>query len=184
MILTHRIALSRRPLAMTMAGAFALPFGAAPLSAQTLDLSVTLPRLDVAEYHKPYVAIWLEQEGAAPRTLGIWYDVAKKGGEGAKWLRDVRQWWRAAGRSMRLPADGVSGATRGPGTHRLTLSAGRGPLPPLAPGQYVLVIEAAREVGGRELLRLPFAWPGTGGTASARAAGTTELGAVALTVRR
>ncbi|MCP3730543.1 DUF2271 domain-containing protein [Sphingomonas sp. MG17] len=143
--------------------------------AQTLDISVTIPRLTVAEYHRPYVAIWLEQEGAAPKTLAVWYDDDMKANEGTKWLRDVRQWWRASGRAMKFPAAGVSGATKAPGTHKLSLK------PQLGPGNYTLVVEAAREVGGRELVRLPFSLP-KGGTT--RAAGSSELGAVALTVKR
>ncbi len=150
-------------------------------SAQTLELSVTIPRLTVAEYHRPYVAIWLEKEGGAKTSLAVWYDVDLKANEGTKWLRDIRQWWRASGRGMRFPAAGVSGATKAPGTHRLTFTAGRGPTPALGAGNYTLVVEAAREVGGRELVRLPFTLP-AGGTA--RAAGKTELGAVTLTVKR
>jgi hypothetical protein len=144
-------------------------------AAQTLEVSVTIPRLRVAEYHRPYVAIWLEKEGGTPQTLAVWYDFDLKNNEGTKWLRDIRQWWRASGRTMKFPAAGVTGATKAPGTHTLSLK------PKLAPGNYTLVVEAAREVGGRELLRLPFALP-KGGTASA--AGTTELGAVTLNVRR
>ena len=34
---------------------------AAPAAAQSIDLTVTIPRLSVAEYHRPYVAIWLEK---------------------------------------------------------------------------------------------------------------------------
>jgi hypothetical protein len=156
-----------------------LPFGAA---AQTLDLSIAIPQLRVAEYHRPYVAVWLEKEGVAPRTLSVWYDLRKPGGEGAKWLRDIRQWWRASGRALSLPADGISGATRPPGVQRLRLVAGRGGMPALTPGSYTLVVEAAREVGGREVLRLPFAWNGRAATASAR--GATELGAVSFTLKR
>lgn len=144
-------------------------------AAQTLDLSITIPRLTVAEYHRPYVAIWVEKEGAAPQTLAVWYDADMKNNEGTKWLRDIRQWWRASGRTMKFPAAGVTGATRAPGTHTLSLR------PQLGPGNYTLVVEAAREVGGRELVRLPFSLP-KGGTA--RVAGTTELGAVTLTVKR
>lgn len=144
-------------------------------SAQTLEVTLTIPRLTVAEYHRPYVAIWLEKEGAAPKTLAVFYDVDMKNNEGTKWLRDIRQWWRASGRSMQFPAAGITGATKAPGTHKLSLK------PQLAPGNYTLVVEAAREVGGRELLRLPFALP-KGGTA--RAAGKSELGAVTLTVKR
>ncbi|UZK64727.1 DUF2271 domain-containing protein [Sphingomonas sp. M1-B02] len=154
---------------------------AVPAAAQTLDLTVTIPRLTVAEYHRPYVAIWLEKEGAAPRTLAVWYDHDMKANEGTKWLRDVRQWWRVSGRSMKFPADGVTGATRAPGANRISFTGGRGAMPTLSPGNYTLVVEAAREVGGRELVRLPFAWP-AGGTASAN--GTSELGAVRLTIRR
>lgn len=167
MLLTHRLILTGLPLA---------GLAAAPAGAQTLDVAVTVPRLSVAEYHAPYIAFWLEKAGAQPRTLAIWYDYDNKENGGKKWLTDVRSWWRASGRSLTLPMNGVSGATRPPGTHRISLPAGK-----LAPGQYTLVIEASRELGGLEKLRLPFAW--TGKAARVTAAGKSELGAVALTVR-
>ena len=45
-------------------------------------VSVTIPRLNVAEYHRPYVAGWLEPAGGGPaRTLFVWYDVRKAGAE-------------------------------------------------------------------------------------------------------
>ena len=152
-------------------------FAAAP---GTMDVAVNLPRLKVAEYHKPYVAIWVEKEGAKPRTVAVWYDYDMKANEGTKWLRDVRQWWRAAGRSMTFPANGITGATRAPGAHKISFT--RAQLGASAPGQYMLVIEAAREVGGRELLRIPFTWPAKAG-AGGRAAGKTELGAVSVSFR-
>ncbi len=152
---------------------------AMPAAAQTVNVSITVPRLTVAEYHRPYVAIWLEKEGAAPKTLSVWYDYDMKKGEGTKWLRDVRQWWRVSGRTMSFPADGVTGATRAPGEQKIAFTAGKGPLGAIAPGNYTLVVEAAREVGGRELVRLPFAWPPKPG-AVVKAAGTSELGAVSL----
>jgi len=103
----------------------------------------------VAEYHRPYVAIWIEKQGATPRTLSVWYDYDMKKGEGTKWLRDVRQWWRASGRTMSFPADGVTGATRAPGDNKIAFVAGKGPLGALSPGNYTLIVEAAREVGGQ-----------------------------------
>jgi hypothetical protein len=158
-------------------------FLASPAAAQTIDVSVAIPRMTVAEYHKPYVAIWLEKEGAAPRTLAVWYDFDMKNNEGTKWLRDVRQWWRASGRSMQFPADGITGATRAPGPQKIAFTAGKGGMPALTPGNYTLVVEAAREVGGRELVRVPFAWTAKG-PVTAKAAGTHELGAVTLTIKR
>ncbi|MES2755409.1 MAG: DUF2271 domain-containing protein [Pseudomonadota bacterium] len=167
MQLSHRLLLTGLPLA---------GLAAVPAAAQTFDLTLAIPRKSVAEYHAPYVAIWLEKAGAAPRTLAIWYDYDNRENGGKKWLTDLRSWWRASGRSLTLPADGISGATRPPGTHKVSLKPGQ-----LAPGQYTLVIEAARELGGREVVRLPIAW--TGKPVRAAVAGTDELGAVALTVR-
>lgn len=168
-----------RLAATALGGVTLFPAGAA---AQTMDLTITIPKLSVAEYHKPYVAVWLEKAGAAPRTLAVWYDLDMRNGEGTKWLRDMRQWWRTAGRAMQLPADGITSATRAPGAHKLRLVAGQGPMPALAGGEYVLVVEAAREVGGREVVRVPFRWDGKAATASAK--GASELGAVSLTVKR
>ena len=48
-------------------------------------------------------------------------------------------------------------------------------------GDYVLVVEAARELGGREAVRVPFRW---GSANTARATGSTELGAVTVAVTR
>lgn len=152
-------------------------FAAAP---GTMDVTVNIPRLKVAEYHKPYVAIWVEKAGTKARTVAVWYDHDMKANEGTKWLRDVRQWWRAAGRAMTFPANGITGATRAPGAHKISFT--RAQLGATAPGQYTLVIEAAREVGGRELLRIPFVWPAKAG-AGGRSAGTTELGAVSVSFR-
>lgn len=175
-----------QPLSRTVLTGLSVGLGsalAAPALAAdpvTMDVSVTIPRLKVAEYHRPYIAIWVEKAGAAAKTAAIWYDHDMKNNEGTKWLRDVRQWWRASGRSLRFPANGITGATRAPGTHKISLS--RAELGALTPGQYTLVVEAAREVGGRELLRIPFSWPGKAG-AGGRAAGTTELGTVSISFR-
>ncbi len=154
-----------------------------PAFAAGLDVSLTIPTLKVAEYHRPYVAIWLEPEGGEAKTLAVWYDTKLKDQEGEKWLRDIRTWWRKSGRTMSFPVDGVSGATRAPGTHKISFTEGQGPLGKLAPGKYELVVEASREVGDRELLRLPFQWPPKGGEV-VKAAGSTELGAASVTLQR
>lgn len=148
--------------------------------AADLDISVEIPRLDVAEYHRPYVALWLEKpDQSHVLNLAVWYDLKLKDKEGEKWLKDLRQWWRRSGRSLEMPVDGVSAATRAVGTHQLSYKGSDAPLNTLPAGDYNLVVEAAREVGGRELLRLPFTWPQA---STANTKGTSELGAVTLTV--
>ena len=160
---------------------------AAPALAADVQLSLELPRLDVAEYHKPYVALWLErvaEPGAAisPSTsLAVWYDLKKPNQAGSKWLADMRQWWRKSGRDLSLPADGVSGATRAPGEQKIKLGDHKA-LAHLAPGKYELVVEAAREGGGREVLRLPLQWPITK-AAQASVQGEHELGSLTLSVK-
>jgi hypothetical protein len=172
----------RRILTVTLTGIAALPLAGAAVAAE-MNVKVEIPRLNVAEYHKPYVAMWIERaDQSAVSTLSVWYDVKLKNAEGTKWLKDMRQWWRKAGRDMQMPADGISGATRAPGEHAVTFTDGKAPLGKLPAGDYQLVIEAAREVGGRELLRVPFAWPPTAAR-TAQATGEHELGAVSVSVK-
>lgn len=158
----------------------ALSAVAAPVLAADLTVAIEVPRLSVAAYHKPYVAVWIETpDQTAVRTLAVWYEQVKADNEGLNYLKDLRTWWRKGGRAMRMPADGVSGATRAPGRQTITIPAAR--LAGVAPGQYSLVVEAAREQGGRETVRVPFRW---GAANTGRAAGSTELGAVTVAVSR
>lgn len=134
---------------------------AAPAIAADLNLTVEIPRMDASEYHRPYVAVWIESaDQSVAANLAVWYSQKEsKEGAGTKWLADLRQWWRRSGRDQTLPIDGVSGATRPVGQHQLRFDAAKPPFASLKPGKYALVVEAAREVGGRELLRIPFDWP-------------------------
>lgn len=152
---------------------------ATPVLAADLNVSVEIPRLSVAAYHRPYVAVWIERpDNTAVRTLAVWYETGNVA-EGKDWLKDMRTWWRRGGRAMTLPADGVSSATKAPGRHNVAIPGAR--LSGLAAGDYVLVVEAARELGGREAVRVPFRW---GAANTARVSGSTELGAVSVTVTR
>ncbi|WP_252181808.1 DUF2271 domain-containing protein, partial [Pseudoalteromonas sp. S4491] len=66
-----------------------------PLSfakAPSLTVDVTLPDLDVAPYHRAYVALWLETpERKAVSTFALWVD-------NAEWYIELREWGRNAGR--------------------------------------------------------------------------------------
>ncbi|CAN5190986.1 DUF2271 domain-containing protein [soil metagenome] len=169
------------PLALTTATIATGLAAAVPASAADLTVTVELPRIANASYHRPYVAVWIEREDqTAVRTLAVWYNQGRNNeGAGTDWLKDIRTWWRKGGRAMTLPADGVSGATRAPGTQTITLRGAA--LTGLAPGQYNIVVEAARELGGREAVRVPFRW---GAANTGRASGSTELGAVSVAVTR
>jgi hypothetical protein len=148
--------------------------------AADMQVSVQIPRLDVAEYHRPYVAIWIEQpDQSVAAQLAVWYQTDPNKEDGRQWLKDLRQWWRRGGRELAVPIDGVTGATRPVGDHKLSLKAQGAALAGLAPGQYAVVVEAVREVGGRELLRLPFEWP-VKSKQHAETRGKSELGRVSV----
>lgn len=145
-------------------------------SADTFQVEVEVPRLRVAEYHAPYVAFWVENaDRSSIVPLGLWYD------DQEKWLKDIRQWWRRTGRGQQKPYDGLTGATRSPGKHQMDFSELQS-LQKLPAGEYQLVVEASREVGGREVVRLPFQWPASNHQQQ-QVNGTSELGTVTLSVR-
>lgn len=171
----------RTTLTLALAGLAA----SAPAVAATLEVNIEIPRLNVAEYHRPYVALWVEDASGRHMTnLSVWYQQTSNAeGHGTKWLPDLRQWWRKSGRTLTVPVDGITGPTRPAGKHALSFSDTQPQLRNLAAGQYVLVAESSREVGGRELVRVPFSWK-TAGTTSGSASGDVELGEVRVNVRR
>jgi hypothetical protein len=208
---------------------FALAVGAVVdrASASEMNVAVELPRLDVAEYHRPYVAIWIEREDQSfVANLAVWYEekkgrgpdgasgrggqaggsdagggagggnargdglsgpaagsVAGGGGEGGtKWLNELRTWWRKNGREQpSFPIDGVTGPTKPAGIQQLKFAGDKAPLASLASGKYRVVVEAARENAGREVVRVPFEWPAKNAQSQSNK-GTTELGTVAVNV--
>jgi hypothetical protein len=163
--------------------ALTLPLASSWAMAADLTVKFELPQLNVAEYHKPYVAIWIERaDQSVTNTLAVLYDVKKRDNAGTKWVKDLRTWWRKAGRDVNLPTDGVSGATRTAGVQTFTFPAARAGLDKLPAGDYRLVIEAAREAGGRELVRVPFTWQ-PNGKVGVSAAGKEELGAVSVAIQ-
>ena len=105
-----------------------------------------------------------------PADIRVWFDFALGVGRprlfaGARdavsraFLEQSSDESRRIGRELSMPVDGLSSATRAPGDHWITVGTDRAPLQGLPQGEYHLVIEVAREVGGCEILRIPFQWP-------------------------
>ena len=170
--------LIRRSL-LALPAALVATMAVQPAAAADLAVAVEVPRIETAEYHRPYVAVWIEREDqTVAANLSVWYEVGNRK-EGSKWLADLRQWWRRTGRDQTLPIDGVTGPTKPVGTHQLKYAGDKAPLSTLAAGKYRLVVEAARETGGREVVRVPFEWPAKSAQ-SLTGKGSSELGTIAL----
>ncbi len=144
--------------------------------AQQISVVVEVPKLEARPYHRPYVAIWIETSQRQGReTLAVWH-------EQDEWLKDMRQWWRKLGRADRSKYDGVSGATRKPGTYTVQWSARDSQGSPLEPGEYFINIEAAREQGGRDFIKQKVKL-GSAESQEYTLAGDVELGAVKITIK-
>jgi hypothetical protein len=163
--------------------ALSLPLASASTMAAELALKLDVPQLNVAEYHRPYIAAWLENaDQKVVANLAVLYDVKKKENGGTKYLKDLRQWWRKAGRDVAMPVDGVSGATRAPGEFTLPIPAAKTGVDKLPAGQYQLLVEVAREAGGREVVKVPLQWPPKSAQ-SLSAQGKEEVGAVVVQLK-
>lgn len=163
--------------------AAAIPLLSAQAMAADLALKLDIPQLNVAEYHRPYLAAWLENaDQKVVANLAVLYDTKKKDNAGSKWLKDMRQWWRKSGRDLAMPMDGVSGATKSPGEHTLSFPLAKDGLDKLPAGQYNLLVEVAREAGGREVVKVPLTWPLKAGQV-ASAKGKEEVGTVAVQLK-
>jgi thiamine biosynthesis lipoprotein len=125
-----------------------------------------------AEYRRPYLAIWISDEQAAPiKHLTLL-------GDNSRWLRELSLWWRKQGRMDDSWIDSIAGATKKPDRYRIVWN-GRNDLGvPLSSGNYQLNIEVAREHGGHEVLQLPFTLSSQGFELSDK--GRQELGKVNL----
>lgn len=120
------------------------------LYAETVTIDMQLPAIQAGKYQRPFVAVWVEQKGQrqALKTLSIWYD-------DKKWLKDIRRWWRKAGR-YDGDIDHVTGATKPPGRYQLIWDGTDSHGKTVSPGEYTLYLEAVREHGNRTLLKQPI----------------------------
>ena len=132
----------------------------------TYQIDITLPVIEQGQYHRPYVALWIEDEQrVAQRSVLVWM---KKD----KWLVDLKRYWRRVARANRPIVDGVTGATKGAGTHTIMWDGLDDQGNPLPSGNYSVCLEAAREKGGREAICTKIAY---GKTTLAKATGKHEL---------
>ena len=139
-----------------------------------VNIAIEQPALDVEPYHRPYVAVWIETPAREViATVALWAD-------DPEWYKDLRQWWRKVGRYGGEHIDGITGATRRPGSHKLAWSGKNDRGEPVPAGQYVLHVEASREEGGRSYGKQAFT---LGESASLTIPADRELGDVNLQIR-
>lgn len=99
----------------------------------------------------PYIAVWVEDgNGNLVKTISLWFE---QSGKGTKYLSDLRQWNSASGQTVDAA---TSGATRVAGDYTVVWDGTDLTGEPVAQGEYVLYIEAAREHGPYEITSTPI----------------------------
>jgi thiamine biosynthesis lipoprotein len=145
-----------------------------PLSDFTFDF--TIPVLDIDDYEKPYVAIWLtnSKREVVKHLLLL--------GKNEQWAQTNKRWWRKSGRHNELLLDGLARPTRKPGTYQLNWDwyDDYGNLVPT--GAYQLHIEASREDGELTLTSFDFNTNKLPTIVKKSASG--ELGQLQLTIKK
>lgn len=129
-----------------------------------------IPVQRAAEYRRPYTAVWItDADNGLVRQLVV-------RGDSPRWLREIALWWRRYGRRDESVIDGLARPTVAPGRHTLVWDGRDDKGRRVPEGQYVLHIEAAREHGERELVKLPFELSGRAFDAQTK--GEKELGSI------
>lgn len=147
---------------------------AAVAGAPVLTMDYTIPDIDVASYHSPYVAIWItDTNNKAVKNLLLL-------GESERWARENGRWWRRVGRRDPDLLDGVARPTRAPGAYHLEWD-GRDDFGEVVPdGNYVLHMEASRELGEHDYRNIDIR---LGPAATIELETDGELGAATINIR-
>ncbi len=122
-----------------------------------LDLEIAKPT-EGGRYRRPYVAAWVEDKENFPVKTLLLFLMADN--PGPRWHRDLRRWY--SGDQMRLLVDDqkligtISKPTRNPGSYKVAWDGRDDNGKILEDGKYTLYIEAAREHGTYQLMKMPF----------------------------
>lgn len=139
-----------------------------------LEIDYQIPQLQAQRYFAPYLALWVAQSDGTPvRQLLVL-------GTRSRYLQSLPQWWRQYGRDDLPAIQGIARPTRLPGQYSVAWDGRDDRGQRVAPGRYLLQVEAARQAGGHEFLSLPFAF-GSGERMSQHLQGSSEIGAITLT---
>ncbi len=115
-----------------------------------LAITIDLSLIEGYRVHRPYVAVWIENENHTPvRTIALWFGKYKYLNELRAWSRDETA--RSQGEDTHI-MNSVSSATRPPGKYNFRWD-GKDDFGTLVKaGKYNVMIEAAREHGSYQLM--------------------------------
>lgn len=151
-----------------------------------VDFEINRPDATGGRYRRPYVAVWVENEAGFPiRNLILW---VSQGGSGPfQWLPDLKRWY-VADQSRKKTADKtemvltISRPTRPPGKYSVVWNGKDDHGKAVSPGAYTICIDAAREHGTSQSIRIPVTLNAKPFSTSAK--GNVEIKSASIDYRR
>jgi hypothetical protein len=146
-----------------------------------LVVHVEVAQINAPRVHRPYVAVWIEDQDKFPvRTIALWT-------QKPKYIPDLKTWYRDE--QVRSAADGgsdladaIAGATRAAGKYSVKWDGRDVKGKPVKAGKYTVCIEAAREHGTYQIIRHEMDF--SGAPKQINLPGNTELSSASLDYRK
>jgi hypothetical protein len=146
-----------------------------------LVVNVEVARIEAPRVHRPYVAIWIENEDKFPiRTVALWSEKPKYNSDLKEWYHDDQTRSAAEGGAKLAPI--IATATRAAGKYTVKWDGkdNKGNL--VKAGKYTVCIEAAREHGTYQIIHQEVDFNGT--PQHFNLPGNTELSSASLDYRK
>lgn len=106
-------------------------------------------------YHRPYVAVWIEDSAGHPiRTLLLWVNNT---GRGPRYIKELRRWFGVESANAQQIISSVSSATRQSGKYNVVWNGRDDAGKVVDQGTYRVLIEAAREHGSYGVIQQDLA---------------------------
>jgi FAD:protein FMN transferase len=123
-----------------------------------LAVAFEIPTMTVANYKRPFIAIWIEDADKFPlRTLALWYHEDR-------WLTESKAWYRADRlRGMSETTSivrSIGAATRPAGKYTIKWDGKDNAGKPVKPGTYTVFLESVREHGTYQIIRQEMTFTG------------------------
>jgi len=141
-----------------------------------LSVTYAIKNIVAKEYNRPYVAIWLTNDKREKvRDLLLL-------GTSTRWARENSRWWRSrTAIDHQLLLDGLARQTRRPGEYQINWDGFDDNGTYAAHGTYTLHIEASREKGSHDYLRVKFEHNAQSTRQTITNQGSHEIGQFSLT---
>jgi len=118
----------------------------------TLNIELPTPTTPPGKVRRPYVFWWIEDSSGKPlHSVSLW-------GNAFGHVKEMTEWWREVGMNHPVPwVKQTTRATRQPGKYQIVWDGKDDDGKPVPKGNYIMVLEVAREFAGHDIVRTPIA---------------------------